>query len=221
MLRFYPNSPWKGCKNQYNVNIFIELDDFQTYTCIWLCFFCCSSVTKSCLILCDPWTASHQVSLSFAVSWSLLKLMFIELVMPSNHLILCHPISSCSQSFPASRSFPISQFFTSDGQIIGTSASASVLSMNIQSWFPLGLTGLVSLLSKGLSRVFSSTAVWKYQFFSIQPSLWSNSHICTWQKRFWSFPKSWFEKYCKWIYFLYFILLPFKIFSFYKLTLYI
>ena len=90
------------------------------------------------------------------------------------------PFSPCPQSFPISRSFPTSKFFTSGGQIIGTSASASVLPMNIQSWFPLGLTGLVSLLSRGLSRVFSSTTVWKYQFFQTQPSLWSNSHTLTW-----------------------------------------
>ena len=74
----------------------------------------------------------------------------------------------------------MSQFFVSGGQTIEPSASASVLPMNIQGWFPLGLTGLVSLQSKGLSRVFSSTTIWKHQFFSAQPSLWSNSHICTW-----------------------------------------
>ena len=97
----------------------------------------------------------------------------------------CHPIisssatlfSSCPQSFPVSGSFPMSQFFTSGGQSIGVSALASVLPMNIQDWFPLGLTGLISLLSKGLSRSFSSTTVQKHQFFSSQPSLWSNSHI--------------------------------------------
>ena len=90
-----------------------------------------------------PWTAAHQVSLSITNSWSLLKLMSIESVMPSNHLILCHPLSSCLQSFPASESFPMSQFFTSDGHSIG--ASASVLSMNIQDWFPLVWTCWISL----------------------------------------------------------------------------
>ena len=78
------------------------------------------------------------------------------------------PFSSCSQSFPASRSFPVSNFFASGGQSIGASASASVLPMNIQGWFPLGLTGLISLLSKGLSRIFSSTTIWKDQFFVAQ-----------------------------------------------------
>ena len=90
------------------------------------------------------------------------------------------PFSSCPQSLPASGSFPMSRLFTSGGQHIGTSASASVLPKNVQSWFPLGLTGLISLLSKGLSRVFSNTRIWKHQFFSTQPSLLSNSHIHTW-----------------------------------------
>ena len=90
------------------------------------------------------------------------------------------PFSSCLQSFPASGSFPMSRLFASGSQSIGASASASALPMNIQAWFPLGWTGLISLLSKGLSRVFSSTTIRKYQFFGTQPCLWSNSHICTW-----------------------------------------
>ena len=100
----------------------------------------------------------------------------------------CHPtisssvalFSSCPQSFPASESFPVSQLFKSGGQIIGASALASVLPMNIQGWFPLGLTVSISLQSKELSRVFSSNTVWKHQFFGAQPSLWSNSHIHSW-----------------------------------------
>ena len=88
--------------------------------------------------------------------------------------------SSCPQSFPASVSFLTSQFFAFGGQSIGASASAPVLLMNIQGWFPLELTGLISLLSKGLSRVFSNTMIRKYQFFVTQPSLWSSSHILTW-----------------------------------------
>ena len=87
------------------------------------------------------------------------------------------PFSSCLQSFPESGSFPMSQLFASGAQIIRVSASASVLPMNIQDWFPFGLTGLISLQSKGLSRVFFSTTVWKHQFCGTQPSLWSNSHI--------------------------------------------
>ena len=85
--------------------------------------------------------------------------------------------SFCLLSFPALGFFPKSQLFTSGGQGIRASASASVLPMNIQGWFPLGLTSLISLLSKGLSGVFSSIIIWKHQFFSAQPSLWSNSHI--------------------------------------------
>ena len=91
------------------------------------------------------------------------------------------PFSSCLQSFPASWSFQMSQFFTSGGQNIGVAASASVLPMNIQDLSPLGWTGWISLQSKGLSRVFSNTTVQKNQFFSAQLSLWSNSHIHTWR----------------------------------------
>ena len=90
------------------------------------------------------------------------------------------PFSSCPQSFPASASFPMSQLFTSGGQNIGVSASTSVLLMNTQDWSPLGWTGWISLLSKALPRVFSSTTVQKHQFFCTQLSLESNSHIHTW-----------------------------------------
>ena len=90
------------------------------------------------------------------------------------------PFSSCLQSFPASGSFPMSQFFASGGQNIRVSASASVLSMNIQEWFPLGWTGLISLQSKGLSRIFSNTTVQKHWSFGIHSSLCFNSHIHTW-----------------------------------------
>ena len=92
------------------------------------------------------------------------------------------PLSSCLQSFPASGSCLISRFFASGGQSIGATASASVLSMDIQDWSPLGLTGCISLQSTGHSRVFSNTTVQKHQFFVSQPSLWSNSHIYTWSQ---------------------------------------
>ena len=100
----------------------------------------------------------------------------------------CHPtisssvvsVSSCLQSCPASGSFPMSQFFASGSQSIGASASASTLPRNIQNWLPLGLTGWISLQSKGPSRVFSNNTVQKHQFFSTQVSLCSNSHIHTW-----------------------------------------
>ena len=105
-----------------------------------------------------PWTAARQASLSITNSQSLLRLMAIELVMPSHHLILCR-----LQSFPASGFFPVSQLFTSGGQSIGASASASALPVNSQD----------SLQSKGLSRVFSNTTVQKHPFFGTQLSLWS------------------------------------------------
>ena len=98
-----------------------------------------------------PWTAARQASLSFPISQNLFKLISSEAVMLSNQLILCYLCSSCLQSFPASGPFPMSWLFASGGQSIG--ASVSVLPMNIQGWFPLGLTGLSSLLSIGLSRV--------------------------------------------------------------------
>ena len=126
-----------------------------------------------------PWTAACQASLSITNSWSLLKLMSIESVLPSNHLILSRPLLLLPSIFPSVRVFLMSQLFTSGGQIIGASASASVLPMNIQSLFPLGLTGLISLPSKAISRVFSNTTIQKPQFFGAQLSLYSNSHIHT------------------------------------------
>jgi len=131
--------------------------------------FCCS-VSQSCLTLPCPSPSLGDCSNSCPFSqW-------------------CHPtisssvetFSFCLLSFLASQSFPISWFFASGGQSIGVSASASVLLMNIQGWFPLGLNGLISLQSKGLSRVFSSTTVQRHQFFGTQPSFWFNSHIPTW-----------------------------------------
>ena len=111
------------------------------------------------------WIAAHQACLSITISWSLLKVTSIESVMPSNHFILCSPLLLSPQSFPASGSFLMSQFFTSGGQSFRVSASAWVLPMNIQDWFPLGWTGWISLQSKGLSRVFSNTTLQKHQFF--------------------------------------------------------
>ena len=105
--------------------------------------------------------------------------MSIELVMLSVSSSVT-PFFSFPQSFSASGSFPMSQFFASCGQRIGASASASVLPMNTKGWFPLRLTGLISLQAKGLSRVFSNTTVQKHQFFGTQPFLQSNSHIHTW-----------------------------------------
>ena len=124
-----------------------------------------------------PWTTAHLGFLGLHCLQ--LRLISIDSGMPSNHLILCHPFSFCPQSFPALESFLVGQLFTSGSQCIRASASAPVLPMNIQRWFPLGLTGLISLLSKGLSEVFSST-IWKHCLFAAQSSLWSSSHIQTW-----------------------------------------
>ena len=142
-----PQSSWKHC------------------LCVWLCL---CLVIKTTVILnavllfslnhvqlfVTPWTAAHQASLSFIISWSLLNFKSIESVMPFNHFIPYHPFSFHLRSFPASRIFPMSQLFTSGVQSIG--ASTPVLPVNIQGWFPLGLTSLISLLYKGLLRVFSS-----------------------------------------------------------------
>ena len=132
----------------------------------------------SCRLFATPWTAAGQASLSFTIR-------VCSNSCPLNQWY--HPIISssvipfsCLQSFPASGSFSrwVSQLLASGVQSVG--ASASVLPVNFQGWFPLGLTSLSSLLSKGLSRVFSSSIVWKHQFFGSQHSLWSNSHIHTW-----------------------------------------
>ena len=125
-----------------------------------------------------PWTAPCQASLSITNSWSLLKVMCTESVMPSNLLVLYHPLLLLPSIFPNIGSFPMSQLFALGGQSIR--ASTSVLPMNIQDWFPLGLTDLIILQSRGHSRVFSKTPFQKHQFFGTQPYLWSNSHIHTW-----------------------------------------
>ena len=124
-------------------------------------------------------TVACQAPLSTTVSWSLLKFIPIELVMLSVSSSAAH-FYFCLQSFPASGSFPMSHLVSSGGQSIGTSASGSVISINIQGWFPVGLTSLFSLQSKRLSRVFSSTTILKHPFFSTQLSLWFNSHIYSW-----------------------------------------
>ena len=160
---------WTALENLRNTRCQSYLNWFAFFVpyvpgCIWNSYQCqlvktvdseiFSSVQSlSCRLFATPWTAACQASLSINISLSLLKLVSIESVMPSNHLILCHP--SSPQSFPASGSFPMSSLFVSGGQSID--ASASVLPMNIQDWFPLRLTGLISLLFKGLSRVFNNT----------------------------------------------------------------
>ena len=129
-----------------------------------------------------PWTAAHQASLSITNSWSLLKLMSIKSVMPSNHFIFCRPLLLLPSIFSSIRVFSNDQFFLSGGQSIGVSASASVLPMNIQDWFPLALTALISLKSKGLSES-SPMPQFKSINFSVLSFLcflYDPTHIHTW-----------------------------------------
>ena len=144
----------------------LQFSSVQSLNCLWL--------------FTTPWTAAHQASLSITSCGVYSNSCPLSQWCHSTILSSVVPFSSCLQSFQASGSFPMSQFFASGGQSIGVSASASVLPMNIQDWFPLGLTGWICLQSKGLSRVFSNTTVQKHQFFGTQLSLWSNSHIHTW-----------------------------------------
>ena len=143
-------------------------------------FYLCCIQSLSCVqLFATPWTAAYQASLSLSISWSFLKFRSIESVMLCNHLIFFYPLLLWLSIFPSFRVFPIGHLFSSGGQSIGVSASASVLPMNIQDWFPLGLIGWISLESKGFSRVLSNSTIQKQQFFSTQPSLWSISHIHT------------------------------------------
>ena len=133
----------------------------QSLSCVW------PSVTYECST--PSFTVSCFLSFVPLSQWC-------HLTISSSSVLF----SFCLQSFPSPGSFPMSWFFPSGGQTIGALASASALPMNIQDWFPLGLTGLISLQSKGLSGVFSSATIWRHQFFGTQPPLWSNSHIHTW-----------------------------------------
>ena len=138
------------------------------------------SVTQLCLILCDFMDCNTQGFPVLRYLPEFAQLMSIESVVPSNHLILCHPLLLLPSIFPSISVFSNESSLCIRWPSIGVSSSASVLPMNTQDWSPLGLTGLISLQSKGLSRVFSNTTVLKHQFFGTQPSLGSNSHICIW-----------------------------------------
>ena len=140
---------------------------------MWYIYCCSYSVSLSCLTLPTPWNAALQAFPSFTISLSLLKLMSIESVIPFNHLIFCCLLLFLPSIFPSIRVFSKSQLFPSGGQCIVASASASVLPMNIQSSFLLRLTDLIPLLSKGLSRIFYSTKIQKYQF------LFNRAHLFT------------------------------------------
>ena len=133
---------------------------------------CCCSVTKSCPTLCDPMDCSTS---GFLVLYYLLEFSQTHIHWVGDGIQSSHPLSPplllLSSIFPSIRVFLMSCLFTSGGQSIGISASASVLSVNIQGWFPWGLTGLIYFQSKRLSRVFSSTTIWKHQFSGAQRSL--------------------------------------------------
>ena len=156
----------------------------QTYLCSIFtgfsvhCLF--SSVQSlSCVQLCNPINRSMP-GLPITNSRSSLKLMSIESVMPSSHLILCHPLHLLPPILPSIGSFPMSQLFAWGGQSTGASALASFLPKKSQGWSPTEWTGWISLQSKGLSRVFSNTTVQNHQFFGTQLSSQSSSHIDTW-----------------------------------------
>ena len=148
----YKSENWEN--SMLSCPVSVQFSSVQSLSRVWL--------------FANQWTAARQASLSITDSWSPPKPMSIESVMPTI-LSSAVPFSFCPQSFPASVSFPMSQLFTSGGQSIGVSASASVLRMNTQDWSPLEWTGWISLQSKGLSRVFSNTTLQKHQFFSAQP----------------------------------------------------
>ena len=173
------------------------------YTCFWNCLlisqwkinflnivhylyvvlfvFCCCSVTHSCPILCDSvaWGTPGLPILYHLLEPTQTHVHWVSDAIPTISSSVV-PFFYCVQSFPTSGPFLLSQLSVSGGQSIGVSASASVLPVNTQGWFPSGLTDLILLQPKGLSRVFSNTTVQKHQFFVAHLSLWSNSHILTW-----------------------------------------
>ena len=159
-------SPLTELKNTWNKNLQNIKDVVvQPLSHVWL--------------FATPWTAAHQASLSFTISRSLLKLMSFELVIPSNHLILCHPLLLPSV-FPSIRVFSDELALCIRWPKCWSFSFSISPSSEYSGWFPLGLTGLISLLSKGLSKVFCCTTIRRHLFLSAQPSLWSSSHIHMW-----------------------------------------
>ena len=168
------------CKYFLSVAYLFRLTDiFQRKNSCFVGLFCFVVVIVQLLshawLFATPWTAAHQAFLPWLSPRVYLNLCLLSQWCHPTISFSATPFSSCPQFFPASGSFPLSQFFTSGGQSTGASASVSVLPMNIQHWFPLALPGLISLQFKWLSKIFSSTTVQKHQFFfSAQPSSWSN-----------------------------------------------
>ena len=153
------------------------LSSLQHCVSIW----CCCLVAQSCLTLCNTMNCNTPgfPVLHYPPEVAQTHVRWVsDAIQPSHPLLSPSPFDfSLTQHHGC---FPVRRLFALGGQSIVASASASVLPMSIQGWFPLGLTGLISLQSKGLSRVFSSITIQKHQFIGTQPSLWSNSHICTW-----------------------------------------
>ena len=162
-------------KSEKKCPVLITVRSVQSLSCVWL--------------FATPRTEARQASPSFTISQSLLRLMSNELVMPSNHLILCHPLILLTSILPSIRVFSNESVLYIRWPKYWSFCFS--IPMNIQDWFPLGLTGLISLQSKGLSRVFSITTIQKHQFFSAQLSLQSNSHIHTWLLEK---PKLWLDR---------------------------
>ena len=173
---------WKNfCSDPLPTFNWIVFALFFCYWVVWVLYifwFVVVLLLSHVQLFVTPWTIAHQALLSSTISQSLLKL--IHWLGDTNHLILCHSLLILPSIFPTSEYFPVSWHLTSGGQKIGALASASALPVNIQSCFPLELTGLIFLQSKGLTRVFSSTTIQKHQFFGTQLSLWSNPYIHTW-----------------------------------------
>ena len=170
------------CSLNFVKNFFISSwlsNFFWTTNQLFTVFSCCCLVVKSCPTFCSSMDYSMAGFSVLHISQRLLKFMSTEPMMLSNHLILCHPLLLLPSVFTSMRVFSSESAL----QIRWPkywSLSFSIRPSNIQGWPPLELTDLISLQSKGLSRVFSSTTIWKHQFFSAQLSLWSNSHIHTW-----------------------------------------
>ena len=161
---------WKEV-NTSHIKLIWELNEFCRVLKTVFSIFSLVQSFSHVQLFATPWTAACQASLSITNSWSLLKLMSIELVMLSNHLILCRLLLLPPSIFPSIRVFSNESVLCIRWPNIRVVASTSVLPMSIQDWLPLGWTGWISLQSKGLSRVFSNTTVQKHQFFSTQLSL--------------------------------------------------
>ena len=149
------------------------------FDCLFMCIYSVVQLLSCIWLFVTPWTAVYQASLSSPIIRSLLKFMSIDLVILSNHFILCHLLLLLPSVFPSIRVFSNKLGLHIRWPKYLSFSLTSVLPMNIQGWFPLRLTGLILLLSKGVSGVFSSTTIQKHQFFSAQTFLWYNSHIRT------------------------------------------